>query len=119
MSAGPADAAVPPLSVQSSVEGDAIVVRCTGKLTSGLTGILRDEVKQHIPQSKKVVLDLTDLTQMDSMGLGTIMGLYVSAKTSGCSLILINLQPRIGDLFRITNVWSILEVYGENIIRMP
>lgn len=119
MSAGPADAALPPLSVQTSIEGDATIVRCTGKLTAGLTGILRDEVKRHIPQSKKIVLDLTDLTQMDSMGLGTIMGLYVSAKASGCTLILINLSPRIRDLFRITNVWSILEVYGENIIRMP
>ncbi len=119
MSAGPADAAVPPLSLQTSVEGDATVIRCTGKLTAGVTGILRDEVKRQIPQSKKIVLDLTDLTQMDSMGLGTIMGLYVSAKASGTTLILINLSPRIRDLFRITNVWSILEVYGENIIRMP
>jgi anti-anti-sigma regulatory factor len=47
------------------------------------------------------------------------MALYVSAKTSGTTLILINLSPRVRDLFRITNVWSILEVYGENIIRMP
>ncbi len=119
MSAGPADAAVPPLSVRSYVEGDATIVLCTGKLTAGLTSILRDEVKRLIPDSKKIVLDLTSLTQMDSMGLGTIMALYVSAKTSGTTLILINLSPRVRDLFRITNVWSILEVYGENIIRMP
>lgn len=119
MSAGPADAAVPPLSLRTYVEGDATIVHCTGKLTAGVTGILRDEVKRLIPQSKKIVLDLTELTQMDSMGLGTIMGLYVSAKTSGSSLILINLSQRVRELFRITNVWSILEVYGENIIRLP
>ena len=119
MSAGPADAAVPPLSLRSYVEGDATIVQCTGKLTAGLTSILRDEVKRLIPDSKKIVLDLTSLTLMDSMGLGTIMALYVSAKTSGTTLILINLSPRVRDLFRITNVWSILEVYGENIIRMP
>ncbi len=125
MSADPADAAVPPdapippLSLRTYVEGDATVVLCTGKLTAGLTGILRDEVKALIPQAKKIVLDLTALTQMDSMGLGTIVALYVSAKTSGTTIILINLSPRIRDLFRITNVWSVLEVYGENIIRMP
>src|SRR3984957_4343437 len=119
MSAGPADAAVPPLSLRSYVEGDATIVQCTGKLTAGLTSILRDEVKRLIPDSKKIVLDLTSLTQMDSMGLGTIMALYVSAKTSGTTLILINLSPRVRDLFRITNVWSVLEVYGENIMRMP
>jgi|SRR5271166_2251912 len=125
MSADPADAAVPPdapvpaLSLHTYVEGDATVVLCTGKLTAGLTGILRDEVKALIPQTKKIILDLTGLTQMDSMGLGTIVALYVSAKTSGTTIILINLSPRIRDLFRITNVWSVLEVYGENIIRMP
>jgi anti-anti-sigma factor len=119
MSAGPADAAVPPLSLRSYVEGDATIVQCTGKLTAGLTSILRDEVKRLIPDSKKIVLDLTSLTQMDSMGLGTIIALYVSAKTSGSTLVLINLSPRVRDLFRITNVWSILEVYGDNIIRMP
>jgi len=119
MSAGPADAATPPLVLRTYVEGDATIVHCTGKLTAGVTGSLRDEVKRLLPQSKKVVLDLTDLTQMDSMGLGTIVGLYVSAKAAGGTLILINLSPRVRDLFRITNVWSVLEVYGEHIVRLP
>ena len=114
----PSDAPLPPLSLRTYVEGDATVVACTGKLTAGLTSILRDEVKALIPQNKKIILDLTGLTQMDSMGLGTIVALYVSAKTSGTTIILINLSPRIRDLFRITNVWSVLEVYGKNIIRM-
>ena len=120
--AGPADSSIPPaepLVVRSYTQDDANIVHCTGKLTAGLTGILRDEVKRLIPLSKKIVLDLTDLTMMDSLGLGTIVGLYVSAKASGVQLILINLSPRVRDLFRITNVWSILEVYGDNIIRMP
>jgi anti-sigma B factor antagonist len=119
MPASPSDAGTPALQLRTHAEGDAMVVRCTGKLTAGVTGILRDEVKGLIPQSKKIVLDLTDLAQMDSMGLGTVVSLYVSAKASGSRLILINLSPRIGDLFRITNVWSVLEVYGENIFRMP
>jgi anti-anti-sigma factor len=119
MSDGPPVAPVPLLSLRTYVEGDATVVLCTGKLTAGLTSILRDEVKALIPHAKKIILDLTGLTQMDSMGLGTIVALYVSAKTSGTTIILINLSPRIRDLFRITNVWSVLEVYGENIIRMP
>jgi anti-sigma B factor antagonist len=119
MSTGPADAADPPLILRTHVEGDATIVQCSGKLTAGLTSILREEVKRLIPQSTKIVLDLTLLTQMDSMGLGTIVGLYVSAKSSGCTLILINLSQRVRELFRITNVWSLFEVYGENIIRMP
>jgi anti-sigma B factor antagonist len=119
MAAGPIDAPAPALTLKTSVEGDSAFVLCTGRLTAGVTGVLRDEVKRLIPQSKKIVLDLTALTQMDSMGLGTIVGLYVSAKSAGCTLILVNLSQRVVELFRITNVWSLLEVYGENIIRMP
>jgi|SRR5271168_2410954 len=119
MSAAPADDPAPPLSLRTYIEGDATVVQCTGKLTAGLTSVLRDEVKRLIPHSRKIILDLTLLTQMDSMGLGTIVGLYVSAKAAGCQLILINLSQRVRELFRITNVWSLLEVYGENIVRMP
>jgi anti-anti-sigma factor len=118
MSPGAADAAAP-LSLRTYVEGDATIVQCTGKLTAGHTGILRDEVKQLIPHSKKIVLDLTNLTQMDSLGLGTLVSLYVSAKTSGTTLVLINLSPRVRDLFRITKVGSIFEDYAEHIIRTP
>ena len=56
---------------------------------------------------------------MDSLGLGTIVGLYVSAKASGCTLILINLSPRVRELFSMTNVWSIFDEYAEHIIRTP
>ncbi len=119
MPAGAPDASAPPLTLHTYVEGDATIVQCTGRLTAGLTGMLRDEVKRLIPESKKIVLDLTNLTQMDSMGLGTIVSLYVSAKAGGSKLILINLSQRVRELFRVTNVWSVLEVYGENIIRMP
>jgi anti-anti-sigma factor len=118
-SAGPADAAVPTLTLTTSIEGDTAVVHCVGKLTAGHTGALRDEVKRLLPQSKKIVLDLTELVQMDSMGLGTVLGLYVSAKSAGCELAMINLSQRVKELFRITNVWSLFEVYGENIVRMP
>jgi len=117
--AGPADPAVPTLSLRTYLEGDATVVHCSGNLIHGLTYILRDEVKPLIPQCKKIVLDLTELNKLDSMGLGSIVALYVSAKASGTALILINLSPKIRDIFRITNLWSVLEVYGENIIRMP
>jgi anti-sigma B factor antagonist len=116
---GQSDRADPTLTLHSYVEGDATVVRCSGYLVAGLTDTLRQEVKRLIPQASKIVLDLTDLVQMDSMGLGTILGLYVSAKSSGCRLILIHLSQRIRELLRVTNVWSILEVYGENIVRMP
>ena len=61
-----------------------------------------------------VVLDLTDVTFMDSMGLGTIATLWVSSKNAGCQLALINLSPRIRDLFTVTHLLSLFEACGES-----
>jgi anti-sigma B factor antagonist len=45
--------------------GDGAVVRCHGKLVAGVTDVLYAEVRQLIPGTKRIVLDLTDLTHMD------------------------------------------------------
>ena len=119
MSAGPAGASVPPLSLRVDVGEDVTLVYCSGKLTAAQTGLLRDEVKPLLVRSKKVVLDLAELSQMDSMGLGTILALYVSAKSAGCQLVLMHLSERVRELFRITNLLSHFDEYGDHIIRTP
>jgi len=114
-----ADASAPILSLQTYTEGDTVVIKCSGKLVAGVTDALRADVKDLIPKAKRIILDLTDLEKMDSLGLGTLVGLYVSAKAGGCNLVLVNLSQRIRQMMRITNVWSVLEVYGDNPFRMP
>ena len=74
--------------------GEALV-RLSGRLEAGVTDVLYLEVKALIPQTKRIVLDLTDLTHMDSMGLGTLVRLYVSRQAAGCDLELVNLGKRI------------------------
>jgi anti-sigma B factor antagonist len=113
------DAPAVPLSLRIYVQEDATVVECSGRLVSGGTDQLRSEVKGLFPQAKRVTLDLTNVTQMDSMGLGAVVSLYASAKASGCDLKLINLSKRVREIFRVTNLLSVFEVYGEHIIKMP
>ena len=119
MSTDSSDAATSRLSLYTSVQGDATVVRCCGRLVTGLTDVLYSEVKRLMPHTKRIVLDLTELTKIDSLGLGTIVGLYVSAKASGCDLKLINLSQQIQALFRITRLASLFEVYGESPVKIP
>ena len=102
------------MKVEISVQGDTMVARCSGRLVAGVAGNLYDEVKPLLANSKRVVLDLTEVDQMDSLGLGTVMRLYVSAKSAGCQLELINLSKRVRELFSITNVMSLFEVYGDH-----
>src|ERR1700733_8150611 len=93
--------------------GEALV-RLSGRLEAGVTDVLYLEVKGLIPATRRIVLDLTDLTHMDSMGLGTLVRLYVSARAAGCDLELVNLGKRIRQLLGMTNLMSFFTIIGEN-----
>lgn len=97
--------------------GLTAVVRCSGRLVSGVHDRLSTQVKELIPECKRVVLDLKDCTHMDSMGLGTVVRLYVSAKSSGCALELMNIGKPIRNLLGVTHLISVLAIVGENNIR--
>jgi anti-sigma B factor antagonist len=105
------------LTLEIERTDDGAIVRCHGILVSGVANVLYSNVRPLIPGSKRIVLDLTDLTRMDSMGLGTLMGLYVTAKTSGCRLELINIGKRIKELLDLTNTWSVFATIGEHQIK--
>jgi anti-anti-sigma factor len=64
------------------------------------------------------VLDLSDLKHTDSMGLGALVRLYVSAKSAGCSLELMHLSKQIQHLLGLTNMLSVFTVIGENGIKL-
>jgi anti-sigma B factor antagonist len=85
-----------------------IIVHCTGKITSDTTQSLKTTVKPLFSESKIVLLDLTNVNYLDSSGLGTIVGLYVSAKTANSKLKLINLNQRLKELFSITRLGQFL-----------
>ncbi len=83
-------------------------VRCTGRITSDTAPSLKSTVKPLFSESKSVVLDLTNVSYMDSSGLGTIVGLYVSAKAANSQLKLINLNQRLKELFSITRLGQVM-----------
>ena len=95
------------------------MVQCTGRLTLDNSLLLKNEVKSLFPSSKRVIVDLTALSYMDSSGLGTVVGLYVSAKSSGCEFHLVNLNTRIRELLGMSNVLSIFESCGRAGTRHP
>ena len=95
------------------------IVRCHGRLTITSASMLRDEVKRLLPHTRDIVIDLTDLIMMDSVGLGTIAALYASARNAGCELHMVNLAPRIRELFSLARLLSLFEPCGTANIRIP
>jgi anti-anti-sigma factor len=97
------------LTIETVETPEETLVRCTGRITAANTGKLQGTVRNLIPRTKRVVLDLTDVTHLDSSGLGALVSLYLSAKRQECELKLINLNQRLKELFRITNLAKVFE----------
>ena len=102
-----------------SASGDVCTVHCVGRLNAEQAPRLREQVKPLVRNARRVTLDLSEVTYMDSIGLGTIASLYVSARTAGCQLEVINLSRRIRDLFSMTHLLSLFEAAGQSNARMP
>lgn len=107
------------LRFQTTQTGNEIVIRCTGRLTSQYTDELRQEFMRVLPGARRIVLDLTDLRHMDSSGLGTLVRLYVSAKSARCELQLVNLNQRIRDLLGLANLLSLFTACGQYMTKLP
>ena len=97
----------------SSAHGDESVVHCRGTLVSGACSYLHKEVYPLIADSKRILLDLTDLQWVDSMGLGALVRLHVVAKKNGCQMQLVNVGPRVKDLLVLTNLLGVFGEIGE------
>jgi anti-anti-sigma factor len=113
------ESTAPGLTLRLLSRPDRTVVQCAGRLASGNAGLLKSYVKGLLPATKHVVLDLTDLSQMDSCGLGVVVGLYISAKNAGSTLELINLSARVRELFSLANLLLLFEPCGRYGTRLP
>ena len=80
-------------------------IKCHGKLTSENTSEIKEWVKPLLPLGGHIIIDLGDLTFLDSSGLGALVGLKVSAVKQGLVILeFANMTPRVLELLRISNL---------------
>jgi anti-anti-sigma factor len=97
------------LTIEQSVSPKGtLTLVCRGRITLETAAQFRAEVKNLASQHKLLLADLSAVHSVDSAGLGSIFGTYISAKKEGCDLMLVNVQPRIKDLLNVTNLTSFL-----------
>lgn len=89
-----------------------IVVDCVGRIIFGEESAdLRDRVRSLIAPGAKIVLNLGEVTYIDSGGLGTLVALYTTARNSEASIKLAKLTQRVGDLLQVTKLLTVFDVY--------
>lgn len=114
----PHAAPVKSLTLEVERKGTQAIVHCHGRLVAGVGQVLYDRVHELLPESKCIILDLTDVAYVDSMGLGTLVRIYVSAKGAGSRVELVNLGKQIRELLGITNLLSVFSDMCEQGITM-
>lgn len=72
---------------------------------------LRDYLKQVLALTPRVVLNLSDVSYIDSGGLGTLVGVYSTARTGGADIKLCGLGQRLRDVLQVTKLVTVFEAY--------
>ncbi len=102
------------LTIEISVFEDTADVQLAGCLIASQTDLLRDTVKPLIAEHATVYLDLGGLERLDSTGMGCLAMLYMTARKAGKTVRLKNLNKRIRDLLKLTNLLSLFGTYDDS-----
>jgi anti-anti-sigma factor len=106
------------ITVEIEKIGSVATVRLRGRLIAGVNEYVYTQVRPLMPEMKRVVLDLGEVTQMDSMGLGAMVRLYVSGKSAGSSVELMHLGKRIREVLGITHLLDVFTIIGERGVKL-
>ena len=96
----------------SEVDGVSVVT-LDGRIVLGEeSNALREKLKSLIAEGKKkIVLNMANITYIDSAGLGTLVAAHLSAKNQGASVRLSNLGSKFHEVMQITKLLTIFDVY--------
>ena len=95
--------------------GDVVVIDANGRITLGEgASQFRDTIRELAAQgNKKVLLNLSDVTYIDSSGIGEMVSGFTTITNNGGHLKLIGLSKRVKDLLQITKLYTVFDVYDD------
>ena len=100
------------LTIITSKIDEVIVVRLIGVIYFGEeSASLRLRVKDLLDQSRQIVLDLANVTHIDSGGLGTLVALHASARKVGGEIKLANLGNHAKEVLQITKLVTVFGIF--------
>ena len=88
------------------------IIDLSGRITLGEgSSVLRDLVRQTVAKgNKKILLNLGDVTYIDSSGIGELVSAFTSVRNAGGELKLLNLTKKVHDLLQITKLYTVFDV---------
>jgi anti-sigma B factor antagonist len=102
------------MSLKSSArQVDGItILDLSGRITLGEGSVvLRDTIREVLGKGeKKILLNLGDVTYIDSSGIGELVSAFTAVRKEGGELKLLNLTKKVHDLLQITKLYTVFDV---------
>lgn len=95
--------------------GDVTVIDAAGRITLGEgASAFRDHIRELANTAKpKILLNLTEITYIDSSGIGELVSGFTTVNNNGGHLKLVGLSKRVKDLLQITKLYTVFDVYDD------
>ena len=89
-----------------------IIVDLSGRITLGEGSVvLRDTIRDVVAAgNKRILLNLGDVTYIDSSGIGELVSSFTSVRNQGGELKLLNLTKKVHDLLQITKLYTVFDI---------
>ena len=95
--------------------GDVSVVDVAGRITLGEgSSAMRDSIRDLVSKNqKKILLNLGEVSYIDSSGIGELVSGFTTVTNSGGQLKLLGLNKRVKDLLQITKLYTVFDVHED------
>ena len=105
------------LSIQERDLHGVTMIDLDGRIALGETNRrLHETIRRVVSEGKKqIVLNLANVTYIDSSGLGEIVSGFTTLKANDGALKLVNVPVRVADLMTITKLYTVFDIYHEEI----
>ena len=102
------------LNIANKQIGDVSVVSLKGRIVLGEgSSALRERIKSLVGDGKKkIVLNMANVTYIDSAGLGTLVAAHISVKKQGTTLLLSDLGNKFHEVLQITRLLTVFSVFA-------
>ncbi len=103
------------VKMSSRQVGDVTVVDAAGRITLGEgASVFRDMIRDLAAKGdRKILVNLTDVSYIDSSGIGEMVSSFTTVTNHGGQLKLLGLTKRVKDLLQITKLYTVFEVFDE------
>lgn len=103
------------MDIKERVVEGVSVLDLSGKIVLGEGDIqVKDRIKGLLGDGqKRILLNLADVSYIDSAGLGSLISSYATVKREGGQLKLVNLTKRVRDLLAITKLITVFDTYDD------